>query len=80
MSSLVTYSIPEAVLETLIDKGRRVDMTHTLYAKYAMLAVLEVLEPEDVASYRKQYERRSVDEKVVSSFKEKVRQAKPWRG
>lgn len=80
MAALITYSIPQAVLEMLMDRARPVDMTHTLYAKYAMLAVLEVLDPSDVALFKKQYERRQSNEKLVASFAEKVKQVKPWTG
>ena len=80
MSGFVNYSVNQGVLEMLLDRGRPVDMSHHIYAKYVMLAALEVLDPSDVALFKKQYERRAVDEKLVASFAEKVKQVKPWTG
>lgn len=66
-----------ATLEQLVDSGRYAEVSPQLYAKYAMLMALAVVTPEEVAEFKRAYERRQDTEKSVSSFKEKLRRVKP---
>ena len=78
MATNLTYSVPNSVLEALVDQGRAADMSPQLYAKYVMLMALGVVSPSEVAEYKRAYDRRLVTEKAGDAFIEKLKNAKPF--
>lgn len=82
MGNYVNYSVSGPLLRSLERRAEAVStagfVSHHLYAKYLTLWALEQITPEDLWEFKKQYDRRASSEKQVSSFKEKLANAKPY--